>query len=95
MLGCELKTPELSTCFQTDEKIGEMNWDGPDVPTATQNGHWADSLKSTETTGWAARGHLRPRIMVAGMSSFLEMGRWAASTCFQTPDTYCNHKTTK
>jgi hypothetical protein len=54
MLGHELKTPELSTCFHTDEKIGETNWDGPSVPMATQNARWVDYLKSAETTGWDA-----------------------------------------
>jgi hypothetical protein len=62
---------------------------------ATQNGRWADSLKSAEMTGWDARGHIWPRIMAAGTSSFLEMGHRAVSTCFQTPDTDCDHITTE
>jgi hypothetical protein len=57
MLGRELKTPKLSTCFQTKEKIGETNWDGPGAPTATQNGRLEDCLKSAEMD---ARAHLRP-----------------------------------
>jgi hypothetical protein len=88
MLGHRLKTPELSTCFQTDEKIGEMNWDGYGTPTGTQNGRWVNCLKSSEMTGSDARAHLRPQIMAVGMSSFLEMGCQAPSTCFQTPGMY-------
>jgi hypothetical protein len=62
MLGREVKTPKLRTCFQTDEKIGETKWDGPSAPTATQNSCWVDCLKSAAMTGWDAWAHIRPRI---------------------------------
>jgi hypothetical protein len=80
MLCREHKTFELSTCFQTDEKTGEMNWDDPSAATTTVNYRWADCLKSCKMTLWEARAHLRPGIMLAKTSSFLEMGCRAMST---------------